>query len=162
MTAQNQAPDFPFSLERPSTPNEANSFCLAFSETMERLLELIETETGLVRAGKLKDAGALQPEKAQLIHAYTRGMLCAKQHAIALGNMAPAAAQNLRRKHSEFQPVLRINLAVLSAAREVTNTVVSTVAKAMGGQQSTTTYGPNGQAPTVGKPANGIAYNQHL
>ncbi|MFD1696637.1 hypothetical protein [Roseibium aestuarii] len=162
MTAHNQINDFPFSLERPQSPAEANAFCEALGETMEHLLDLIESETSLVRAGRLKEAGTLQPEKAKLIHAYTRGMLCAKQHAVALGNLAPAAAQNLRRRHGEFQPVLRINLAVLSAARDVATTIVSTVAKAVGGQTSTTTYGPKGQAPTVAKPANGIALNQHL
>ncbi|WP_209015125.1 hypothetical protein [Roseibium limicola] len=162
MTVQNQALDLPFSLERPQNPAEANSFCEALGDTMEHLLELIETETGLVRAGKLKDAGTLQPEKARLIHAYTRGMLCAKQHAVALGNLSPAGSHNLRRRHAEFQPVLRINLAVLSAARDVTNTIVTTVAKAVGAQQSTTTYGPTGQAPSISKSANGIAINQSL
>ncbi|NVK35525.1 MAG: flagellar protein FlgN [Rhodobacteraceae bacterium] len=129
---------------------------------MERLLTLIEEETELVREGKLRDAGKLQVEKSRLIHEYTRGMMCAKEFAVALGNLAPASAQGLRRQHSEFQPVLRINLAVLATAREVSNEIVTTVATAVGAKQRSTTYGPGGNAPVAAGPANGIAINTSL
>ena len=164
MTAQPNASTFPFSLERPTSQQEAEQFCSALSGTMEALLSVIEMETDLVRAGKLREAGELQPDKARLIHEYTRGMMCAKDHAVALGNLSPAATQSLRRKHSEFQPVLRINLAVLSTAREVAGEIVSTAAKAAGAErpQQTTTYGRTGAAPTGPQSAQGIAINRSL
>lgn len=164
MTAQPNSSTLPFSLERPASKQEAESFCSALSSTMEALLSVIEMETDLVRAGKLKEAGELQADKARLIHEYTRGMMTAKDHAIALGNLAPAATQSLRRQHSEFQPVLRINLAVLATAREVTNNIVSSVAKAVGAKNADTptTYGRTGQAPAGPKSAQGIAINQSL
>lgn len=162
MTVHTETQNMPFSLERPTSPAEANHFCSTLSNTMETLLALIENETDLVRDGKLKEAGTLQPEKARLIHEYTRGMMCAKEHAVALGNMAPAAAQNLKRQHAEFQPVLRINLAVLSTAREVASSVVSSVAKAVGAQQRSTTYGPGGGSASGPRAASGIAVNQSL
>lgn len=154
----------PFSVERPTSPAEAEQFCTILGNTMEKLLNLIESETALVRSGKLKDASKLQPQKALLIHEYTRGMMCAKQHSVVLGNLAPAAIHNLRRKHSEFQPVLRINLAVLSTAREVAGDIVSTVAKAVGTQRPsmTTTYGPSGSTPSGPGTAHGIAINRSL
>ncbi|PVB59305.1 flagellar protein FlgN [Labrenzia sp. 011] len=131
---------------------------------MEALLSVIEMETDLVRAGKLQDAGELQADKARLIHEYTRGMMTAKDHAVALGNLAPAATQALRRQHGEFQPVLRINLAVLSTARDVAGNIVATVAKVAGARNATapTTYGRNGSAPSGPKMAHGIAVNQSL
>lgn len=164
MTAQPNSNSFPFSLERPNSKQEAENFCSALSGTMEALLSVIEMETDLVRAGKLKEAGELQADKARLIHEYTRGMLTAKDHAIALGNLAPSATQSLRRQHGEFQPVLRINLAVLATAREVTNNIVSTVAKAVGAKNAATptTYGRTGAAPTGPGSAQGIAINQSL
>lgn len=164
MTAQQTQNTFPFSLERPTSKQEAESFCSALSSTMEALLSVIEMETDLVRAGSLKQAGELQADKARLIHEYTRGMLTAKDHAVALGNLAPAATDALRRQHGEFQPVLRINLAVLSTAREVTNNIVSSVAKAVGARNATapTTYGRTGSAPVGPKSAQGIAVNQSL
>ncbi|MEP0233008.1 flagellar protein FlgN [Roseibium sp.] len=162
MTVHTETQNMPFSLERPTSPTEANLFCSTLSSTMETLLALIENETDLVRGGKLKEAGTLQPEKARLIHEYTRGMMCAKEHAVALGNMAPASAQNLKRQHAEFQPVLRINLAVLSTAREVASSVVSSVAKAVGAQQRSTTYGPGGASASGPRAASGIAINQSL
>ncbi|WP_420414468.1 flagellar protein FlgN [Roseibium sp.] len=164
MTAQPNSNTLPFSLERPASKQDAETFCSALSSTMEALLSVIEMETDLVRAGKLKDAGELQADKARLIHEYTRGMMTAKDHAIALGNLAPAATQSLRRQHGEFQPVLRINLAVLATAREVTNNIVSSVAKAVGAQNANapTTYGRTGTAPNGPKSAQGIAVNQSL
>ncbi|WP_346894566.1 flagellar protein FlgN [uncultured Roseibium sp.] len=164
MNAQTEPAKLPFSVERPTSPVEAEQFCNALTRTMDELLNLIETETELVRGGKLRDASTLQPEKARLIHEYTRGMMSAKDHAVALGNLAPAATQTLRRKHAEFQPVLRINLAVLSTAREVASDIVSTVAKAVGAQQPnrTTTYGPTGNSPTGPQTAHGIAINRSL
>ncbi|WFE91867.1 flagellar protein FlgN [Roseibium porphyridii] len=164
MTAQPNNTSFPFSLDRPSNPQEAEGFCSALSGTMEALLSVIEMETDLVRAGKLKEAGELQADKARLIHEYTRGMMTAKEHAVALGNLAPAATQSLRRQHGEFQPVLRINLAVLSTARDVATNLVATVAKAAGAKNATapTTYGRTGAAPEGPQSARGIAVNQAL
>ncbi len=164
MTAQPNASTFPFSLERPTSQQEAEQFCSALSGTMEALLSVIEMETDLVRAGKLREAGELQPDKARLIHEYTRGMMTAKEHAVALGNLSPASTQSLRRQHSEFQPVLRINLAVLSTARDVASNIVATVAKVAGAKNANapTTYGRNGSAPTGPQSARGIAVNQSL
>ncbi|MEH0076658.1 flagellar protein FlgN [Pannonibacter sp. Pt2] len=152
----------PFSTARPTSRSEAESFCLAVCHTMEKLLELIEKETDMVREGQLRAAGELQPEKAVLVHHYTQGVLFAKEHSVALGNLAPAAVQSLRRQHAEFQPVLRINLAVLSTAREVASTVVTTVAQAVGARQRTTTYGPGGASPHAPRIAEGIAVNRSL
>ncbi|WP_298819440.1 flagellar protein FlgN [uncultured Roseibium sp.] len=164
MTAQPNNTSFPFSLDRPNSPQEAEGFCSALSGTMEALLSVIEMETDLVRAGKLKEAGELQADKARLIHEYTRGMMTAKEHAVALGNLAPAATQSLRRQHGEFQPVLRINLAVLSTARDVATNLVATVAKAAGAKNAAapTTYGRTGTAPEGPQSARGIAVNQAL
>ncbi|TYC65035.1 flagellar protein FlgN [Stappia sp. BW2] len=164
MTAQANASTFPFSLDRPASQQEAEQFCSALSSTMEALLSVIEMETDLVRAGKLREAGELQPDKARLIHEYTRGMMTAKEHAVALGNLSPSSTQSLRRQHAEFQPVLRINLAVLSTAREVANNIVASVAKAAGAKNANapTTYGRNGSAPVGPQSARGIAVNQSL
>ncbi|MTI45259.1 flagellar protein FlgN [Roseibium hamelinense] len=129
---------------------------------MEALLSVIERETELVRGGQLKEAGLLQPDKARLIHEYTRGMMCAKEHAVTLGNLAPNRTQALRRQHGEFQPVLRINLAVLATAREVAGSVVESVAKAVGTSRKPTTYGAAGNAPSREFAAQGIAVNRSL
>lgn len=164
MTAQPNSAVFPFSLERPNSPQDAMNFCSALSGTMEALLSVIEMETDLVRAGKLREAGELQADKARLIHEYTRGMMTAKDHAIALGNLAPAATQSLRRQHGEFQPILRINLAVLATAREVAGNIVSSVAKAVGAKNASapSTYGRTGAAPNGPGAAQGISVNQAL
>ncbi len=164
MTAQTAPVVYPFSLDRPATAEEADEFCKALAGSMEALLSVIEMETRLVRGGKLQAAGDLQADKARLIHEYTKGMLTAKEHAMVIGNLSPESAQLLRRQHAEFQPVLKINLAVLATAREVANSIVSSVAKVVGakGADRPTTYGRNGTAPEGPGAARGIAVNQAL
>ena len=162
MTAHSETPHLPFSQDPPKSRADAEAFCSALIQTMERLLAAIEQETDLVRSGHLKAAGLLQPEKAKLIHEYTRGMIAANENAIALGNLSPDATKKLRRQHAEFQPVLRINLAVLATAKEVAGNIVSTVAKSVGAKQKSNTYGSSGQAPQGAATAQGIALNRSL
>ncbi len=163
MSTSNQPQDeLRFSTERPMSPAEAEQFCFAVCDTMKELLSVIEEETDLVRAGRLMEAGHLQPQKARLVHEYTQGVNYAKQYAVALGNLAPAAVHQMRHQHREFQPVLRINLAVLSTAREVTNNILSTVAQSVGAAQRTTTYGPKGTQGQKTHSAEGIALNRSL
>ncbi|WP_209015819.1 hypothetical protein [Roseibium sp. RKSG952] len=130
MSSKAAGNDLPFSTDRPGSQQEAEQFCQALTTTMGALLAIIKQETELVRAGNLIAAGSLQPDKARLIHEYTRGMLCARNHAVVLGNLAPVRVQALRRQHNDFQPILRLNLAVLSTAREVSSSVMEAASRA--------------------------------
>ncbi len=140
----------------------AEATCRRLSATMADLLAVVERETDLVRAGKLEEAGALQPEKANLVSIYMRGMTYVRDQTVALGNLAPSSVDELKRRHAEFQPVLRINLAVLATAREVADGLMRKVAEGAGARRAPTTYGPGGSAPRGPSPADGIAVNRAL
>ncbi|WP_349357551.1 flagellar protein FlgN [Stappia sp.] len=140
----------------------AEAVCNRLAETMAELLKIIEAETELVRAGKLEEAGLLQPEKANLVSVYMRGMTFVRDQTVSLGNLAPASVEDLKRRHAEFQPVLRINLAVLATAREVADNLMRKVAEGAGSRRAPTTYGPGGSAPRAPTPADGIAVNRAL
>lgn len=141
---------------------EAESECAELKRTMDALLAAIEEETGLVRAGKLRDAGELQPRKAELMQDYIQRLNRTRENSVALGNLAPVAVAELRRGHAEFQAVLKINLAVLSTAREVAEGLVRSVAASVGASEAPKTYGPAGGAPAPGTSARGIAVNRSL
>ncbi len=143
-------------------PAAAEAVCARLSAAMRDLLAVVERETALVREGRLQEAGALQPEKAALISVYVRGMTYVKEHAVALGNLAPHHVEALKRQHGEFQPVLRINLAVLATAREVADGLIRQVAEAAAAFRSPRTYGPGGAAPQSPGPAGGISVNRSL
>ncbi|GGE84936.1 hypothetical protein GCM10007285_10580 [Stappia taiwanensis] len=140
----------------------AEAACDRLRLAMDQLITVIEAETELVRAGKLAEAGELQPEKANLVSVYMRGMTFVRDHAVALGNLAPGAVEALKRRHGEFQPILRVNLAVLSTAREVSDTLMRKVAEGAGATRAPTTYGPAGTAPRAPTLADGISINRSL
>ena len=140
----------------------AEAVCGRLSTTMSDLLGIIEQETDLVRAGKLEEAGALQPEKANLVSVYMRGMTYVKDQTGTLAALAPDSVEDLKRRHAEFQPVLRINLAVLATAREVADSLMKRVARDAGAARAPSTYGPGGASPRAPTPADGIAVNRSL
>ncbi|MHC5652865.1 flagellar protein FlgN [Stappia sp.] len=140
----------------------AEATCRRLEDAMSQLLAIIERETELVRLGKLDEAGQLQPDKAKLVSIYMRGMTHIRDQTIALGNLAPDAVDRLKRRHTEFQPVLRINLAVLATAREVADNLLRKVAQGAGATRAPTTYGPGGAAPRPHDAVDGIAFNRSL
>lgn len=145
-----------------TTRAEAEAECEALERTMNSLLGAIEEETALVRAGKLREAGDLQPRKADLMQKYIALMNRTRDNSVSLGNLAPNAVTELRRRHTEFQAVLKINLAVLATAREVAEGLVRSVAQSVGMAQPPKTYGRTGTGPAAPKTAQGIAVNRNL
>lgn len=140
----------------------AEAVCARLAAAMTDLLRTIEQETELVRQGKLQEAGELQPLKAELISIYMRGMTFVRDHSVKLANLAPEAAAQLKRQHGEFQPILRINLAVLATAREVADGLLRKVAESAAATTTPKTYGPGGAAPQTPQPMGGIAINRSL
>ncbi|WP_321339389.1 flagellar protein FlgN [Breoghania sp.] len=143
------------------TRAEAENECSELKFTMDSLLSAIEEETALVRAGKLREAGDLQPRKAELMQQYIRRLNRTRDNSVALGNLAPVAVADLRRGHVEFQAVLKINLAVLATAREVAEKLVRSVAESVGVAESPKTYTRGGTPPQTTS-TRGIAINRSL
>jgi hypothetical protein len=140
----------------------AEAVCARLSAAMTELLRTIERETELVREGKLEAAAELQPLKAELISVYMRGMTYVRDNAVTLGNFAPDSAADLKRKHGEFQPILRINLAVLATAREVADGLLRKIAQTAAAARAPSTYGPGGAAPKAPDSPDAIAVNRSL
>ncbi len=140
----------------------AEAVCARLSQTMDDLMQIIENETALVRKGALEEAAALSPQKAELVSIYMRGMTYVRDHSVTLGNLTPVSVAALKKKHKEFQPLMKINLAVLATAREVTDNLLRTVAKAVGEKKAPRVYSANGDAPNISPLSDGIALNRSL
>ena len=143
------------------TRAQAEAECAELRRTMDDLLAAIEHETALLRAGKLREAGEMQPRKAELMQHYIHRLNHTRDNSVALGNLAPTAVADLRRGHAEFQAVLKINLAVLSTARDVAEKLVRSVAQSVGVAESPKTYGRGAVAPKANS-MRGIAVNRSL
>ena len=86
---------------------------------MDALVATVEQETELVRAGKLKEAAALEAKKAELAQLYAADTAQVKANIPALKQQVPELLAALRKQHETFNALLQINLTVLATAHAV-------------------------------------------
>jgi hypothetical protein len=131
-----------------SSAEEAELLIKHMLDVMDALLETIEEETRLVRAGKLIDATKLEATKTELSRLYTVDSLRIKSSQNYLKQVAPQPLQNLRERHNTFRAVLQMNLTVLATAHAVSEGIMRGVADQLARKAQPAGYGATGQAMT--------------
>ena len=119
-------------------------------EVMSALLGVIERETELVRAGKLREAMALEPKKTELSRRYVSAVMQLKASQKYLSQTAPELLNTLHRHHDTFRAMLQINLTVLATAHAVSESIVRGVNTEMQRRNIPNTYTSSGQRATPG------------
>ena len=117
----------PMQAQRPNTaPGSAEARKLAedLMDAMSALLGLIERETELVRAGKVRDAMMLEGKKQELSRNYVGAVGQLKANQAQLAKSAPELLSTLHRHHDAFRAMLQVNLTVLATAHAVSESVV--------------------------------------
>lgn len=144
MLARNRVVD-----ERPrvGTTQEARALLDAVIDALTTLSHVVGEETELLRAGKLPDAMAREPRKAELAGIYMRGVEQVKLNAVALARFAPDQVRRLKGAHTDFQALIETNQLVLATARAVSETIVRDLATGAHRPVKAQGYGP---AATVG------------
>jgi hypothetical protein len=129
---------------------EARNLAENLMEAMSALFDVIESETELVRAGKLREAMALEPQKTELTRRYVAavGQLKASQESLA--QSAPELLTTLHRHHDTFRALLQINLTVLATAHAVSESIVRGVNTEMQRRNIPNTYTAAGQRAAPG------------
>lgn len=135
--------------ERPriSGPLDAKALIEAVIEALAALSHVVGEETGLVRAGKLKEAMEREPRKTELAGIYMRGVEQVKLNAVALARFAPDQVRRLKSEHHAFQALIDTNQTVLATARAVSESIVRDLANDANRKMRAPGYGP---ASTVG------------
>ena len=128
-----------------ASKTEADRLLAELSETMDGMVSLLEAETKLVRASKLREAARLQPEKAKLARRYLDGMAALKANAGYLKETIPERVERLRQRHESFREKLQANLATLSTAKAVSEDLVRSVAVELGARDAPEVYGADGR-----------------
>src|SRR5512143_422194 len=85
-------------------------------EAMNALLGLVERETELVRAGRLREAMAFETSKQELSQRYVAAVGQLKANQGLLAKSAPELLSTLHRHHDAFRAMLQVNLTVLATA----------------------------------------------
>jgi hypothetical protein len=107
-----------------STPAEARKLAEDLMDVMSALLGVIERETELIRAGKIREAMASEAKKAELSRRYVNAVTHLKASHNYLSATAPELLTTLHRHHDMFRAMLQINLTVLATAHAVSESIV--------------------------------------
>ena len=121
----NQRPQrHPAPITTATPPAEARKLAENLLDVMSTLLSVIERETELVRAGKIREAMASEAKKAELTRRYVNMVTQLKAGQEHLTRAAPELVRSLHRHHDTFRALLQINLTVLATAHAVSESIV--------------------------------------
>jgi len=129
-----------------ATTSEAAQLLGHIAEVMTALLEILEEETQLVRAGRISEVTRIEPRKSELARLYVAEAARVKANGLYLARTLPREFEDLRRRHERFQALLQINLAVLATAHAVSEGIIRGAASEMARKAAPQTYGLTGRA----------------
>jgi hypothetical protein len=122
-----------------------------FVAIVDDLIVLIEEETSLIRAGRLRDAAPLERKKAALAQDFSAATSRIKT--LDPAATAPQAAQTLRAKQEHFHALLQSNQTVLATAHAVSEGILRGVSGELARKAAPSTYGATGRANAPGPSA---------
>jgi len=148
MTAQppKTAPTAPAAPRPITSLAEAQALIGHYSEVMDTLLQLVEQETGLVRAGRLREAAKLERHKSELARLYVADTARLQASQPYLAQTVPQLLDGLRARHDTFRSLLQINLTVLATAHAVSEGIMRGVSDEVARRTTLQTYGASGRA----------------
>jgi hypothetical protein len=132
------------------TPGDARKLAETMMDVMSALLGVIERETELVRAGKLREAMAFEPKKTELSRRYVNAVGQLKASQKYLAQTAPELLNTLHRHHDTFRAMLQVNLTVLATAHAVSESIVRGVNAEMQQRNIPNTYTAAGRRAVPG------------
>jgi hypothetical protein len=133
-----------------STPGEARKLAQNLMDAMSALLGVIERETELVRAGKIREAMAFESKKSELSRHYVGVVTRLKASHQYMAKTSPDLLATLRRHHETFRAMLQVNLTVLATAHAVSESIVRGVNAEAQRRNIPTTYGATGRRVNPG------------
>ena len=135
------------------TPADADQLIKHLFDVMDALLATIETETELVRAGKLDRMIALEQTKAELSRLYAADTQRIKANQGNIAKLVPTRVDELRKRHDEFRVVLQVNLTVLATAHAVSESIMRGVSDELTRKAQPQGYGASGHVMAPAKSA---------
>jgi hypothetical protein len=150
MNQHPQRREAPAAVATASSPTEARKLAENLMDVMSALLGVIERETELVRAGKLREAMALETQKTELSRRHVDAIARLKASQKYLHETVPELLTALHRHHDVFRAMLQINLTVLATAHAVSESIVRSVNTEMQHRNIPNTYTAAGRRAAPG------------
>ncbi len=130
---------------------EADGLLLHLTETMEAMKAVIESETRLVRAAKLREAMRLHDDKYRLVRQYRTAVRAMRANGPVLRNMMPERMERLSQRHDAFARSVSANLETLRTARDVSEGLVRAVSTELHEAHANAPYSEKGQVDLAPK-----------
>jgi hypothetical protein len=143
-------PPMPSAIPLAATPADARKLAEGLMEVMTALLGVIERETELVRAGKVREAMALEAKKTELSRRYVGTITHLTNSQSYLARATPELLTTLHRHHDTFRAMLQVNLTVLATAHAVSEGIVRGVNAELQRRNVPATYTATGQRAAPG------------
>jgi len=141
----------------------ADELCARAENALDALVQIMNEETTLLRAGHYQQAGALTANKTQLAQDYVAFARSVQRQLDLLKTEAPAALERLQSGHDRLATQMAENLRVIATARGVAEDLLGGVAETVGQKSRTKTYDKKGEVrPPKSAAARGIAVNRAL
>jgi hypothetical protein len=140
MNTHPQRQQAPAPIPAAATAADARKLAENLMEVMSALLGVIERETELVRAGKLREAMAFESQKSDLSRRYLGAAEHLKASRKYLSQSAPELLTTLHRHHDLFRAMLQVNLTVLATAHAVSEGIIRGVNGEMQKKSTPQTY----------------------
>jgi hypothetical protein len=142
---------------------EAAAVMIEIGKLMTELTEIVEAETGLVRAGRVTSAAKVAERKSELARAFMDHAARLRTSTGYLAHTAPAMLDALRQQHEQFRVKLQVNLTVLATARAVSEGILRGVSDELARRSTVQTYGASGRHYIQARrPATPIAVSRSL
>jgi hypothetical protein len=141
----------------------ADELCRVAEAALSALVDVMNQETTLLRAGHLRQASTLTPEKTRLAQDYVSYARSVQRQSARLMLQAPDAVASLQKGHERLATQMAENLRVLATSRTVTEDLLTDVAEIVGQQDRAKTYDFGGAVKAdPSASARGIAVNRAL
>jgi len=131
-----------------STVAEARKLADGLLKAMNELLELLERETALIRAGKITDALRLEMQKTELSKRYVAAVSLFSGSHVYMKRATPDLLTALTRHHETFRAMLQVNLTVLATAHAVSEVIIRGVNTELQKKRAPSTYTATGNRST--------------
>lgn len=139
----------------------ATELCSSAEAALAALVDVMNRETTLLKAGHFRDSAALTPEKTRLAQDYVGFARSIQRQAERLKIEAPDEIDALRLGHERLATQMAENLRVIATARNVADDILTDVATLVGREAKPATYGADGATATdPADSARGIAVNK--
>jgi hypothetical protein len=128
-----------------TTPAEAEKAIAQVADLIEKLGGVIQQETALMRAGKVRKATALGSAKSELAEQLGAAGERLKANAKFVLQSAPARAAALRAIQDAFRAALERNMIVLATTHAVSEGIVRRLSGDLARKASPQVYGASGR-----------------